>query len=137
MSKVYTVTVVDVVNEIILDAAFGQFFTTLDYIASKAGAAVVNVNPAYTSMLLAYRDEFVFTDCSIREYFDPQQLLYVDRDINAAINIKRVGLELFPTINRRSGKIGNSKTHSTAKQVLETLKGARSPHHTCTQVGAG
>lgn len=124
-------------NKSWFDAAFGQFFTTLDYIASKAGAVVVKVNPAYTSMLLSYRDEFIFTDCSIRNYFDLRELLYIDRDINAAINIKRVGLGLFPTINRRSGKIGKSITPSTAKQVLEVLKGSRSPHRTCTQVGAG
>ena len=67
------------------DAAFGQFFTTLDYIASKAGAVVVKVNPAYTSMLLSYRDEFLFTNCLIRNYFDPQESLNVDRDINSAV----------------------------------------------------
>lgn len=115
-------------NKSWLDAAFNQFFTTLDYIAGKAGAIVVKVNPAYTSQLLSYRDEFVFIDCSIRGYFDHQELLFVDRDVNAAINLKRVGLGLFPTISRRSGKIGNSQTHSTAKQVLGTLKCARSLH---------
>ncbi len=109
-------------NKSWLDAGFGQFFTTLDYIAGKAGAVVVKVNPAYTSQLLAYRDEFVFTDCSIRSYFDLQELLNVDRDINASINVKRVGLGLFPTINRRSGKVGFSQTQSTAKSVLEILR---------------
>ncbi len=105
------------------DAAFGQFFTTLKYIAEKAGTVVVKVNPAYTSRLLSYRDEMVFTDCREREYFDSIELLNVDRDINASVNIKRVGLGLFPTINRRSGKItGTTHTHSTAKQVLETLR---------------
>ncbi|MGL5065764.1 MAG: hypothetical protein ACRC62_37825, partial [Microcoleus sp.] len=34
------------------DAAFGQFFKTLDYIALKAGAVVVSQKPAYTSMVL-------------------------------------------------------------------------------------
>lgn len=106
------------------DAAFGQFFTTLDYIASKAGAVVVKVNPAYTSMLLSYRDEFVFTDCSIRNYFDPIESLNVDRDINSAVNIKRVGLGLFPTIKRRKGNpvVGNSITNSTSKEVLAALR---------------
>ena len=47
------------------DAAFGQFFSILEYIAGKAGAMTIEVNPAYTSQLLSYRDEFVFTDCSI------------------------------------------------------------------------
>ena len=107
------------------DAAFGQFFTILDYIALKAGAVVIKVNPSYTSQLLSYRDEFIFTDCNIRSYFDPQELLDVDRDINAALNIKRVGLELFPTIKRRKGKepvIGKSVTASTSKEVLAILR---------------
>jgi putative transposase len=99
------------------DAAFGQFFTILDYIALKAGAVVIKVNPSYTSQLLSYRDEFIFTDCDIRSYFDPQELLNVDRDINAALNIKRVGLGLFPTIKRRKGKepvVVKSVTASTS-----------------------
>ncbi len=45
------------------DASFGQFFEIFSYIAEKAGAVVKKVNPAYTSQLLSYRDEFVFTDC--------------------------------------------------------------------------
>jgi putative transposase len=107
------------------DAAFGQFFTILDYIASKAGAITVKVNPAYTSQLLSYRDEFIFTSCEIRNYFDPLESLNVDRDINSALNIKRVGLGLFPTIKRRKGKepaIGKSVTASTSKVVLAVLK---------------
>ena len=73
------------------DAAFGQFFATLDYIAAKAGAVVIAKNPAYTSMVLSYRNELIFTDCSIRGYWDEAENLMVDRDVNAAINLKRVG----------------------------------------------
>ncbi|MDJ0732105.1 MAG: transposase, partial [Crocosphaera sp.] len=105
------------------DASFGQFFDIFSYIAEKAGAVVKKVNPAYTSQLLAYRDQFVFTDCSIREYWDETEQIWVNRDISAAINLKRVGLELFPTINRRSGKIVKSQTNSTTKEVLAVLKG--------------
>ena len=105
------------------DASFGQFFDIFSYIAEKAGAVVKKVNPAYTSQLLSYRDEFVFTDCSIRSYYDAIKQIVVDRDINSSINLKRVGLELFPTINRRSGKITKSKTDSTTKEVLAVLKG--------------
>ncbi|WP_363267764.1 hypothetical protein [Okeania sp. SIO2B3] len=61
--------------------------------------------PNYTSQLLSYRDEIVFTNCSLREYFDEELQLKIDRDINAAINLKRVGLDLFPTINRRKNKV--------------------------------
>ena len=49
-------------NQSWLDAAFGQFFSTLTHIAEKPGAVVVENNPAYTSQILSYRDEFVFTD---------------------------------------------------------------------------
>jgi putative transposase len=77
------------------DAAFGQFFTILEYIAGKAGTRTIAIKPAYTSQLLAYRDEFIFTDCGIREYWDEKESLWVDRDVNASINVKRVGLGLF------------------------------------------
>ncbi|MCW6051341.1 transposase [Lyngbya sp. CCAP 1446/10] len=112
------------------DAAFGNFFTTLDYIASKAGAVVIAKNPAYTSMVLCYRDEIIFTDCSIRDYWDEQESLMVDRDINAAINLKRLGLDIFPSIKRRSGKLSIVGTldKSTAKEILHTLhRAAKKP----------
>lgn len=74
------------------------------------------VKPAYRAQLLAYRDEFVFTDCGIREYWDDFESLWVDRDVNASINIKCVGLGLFPTIKRRKGNavVGSSTTKSTS-----------------------
>ena len=126
------------------DAAFGQFLrgcvrnllphfkspvSILSYIAGKAGAKAIEVNPAYTSQLLPYKDEFVFTDCSIREYWDEDLNLLIDRDIAAGINIKRVGLDVFPTIKRRKGNpvVIASTTNSTSKQVLSTLRGLGKP----------
>lgn len=108
------------------DAAFGQFFTILGHIAVKAGAIVIAKNPAYTSQLLAYRDELVFTDLSIREYWDETEQLLVDRDINSAVNLKRVGLDAFPTIKRcKDGiKIVASITDFTSKEVLRILRSA-------------
>jgi putative transposase len=107
------------------DAAFGNFFTILGHIAEKAGAIVLKVNPAYTSQLLSYRDEVVFTSTSIREYWDKDLDLLVDRDINAGINIKRVGLDMFPTIKRRQGNIEivGSITDVTSKEVVQILRG--------------
>jgi putative transposase len=111
------------------DAAFGQFFAILGYIAGKAGSRIIAVNPAYTSQFLAYRDEIAFTDCDIRFYWDTEYSLNVDRDINAGINIKRVGLGLFPTLKRRKGNpvVGDSTTNSTLKEVLETLRMCQKP----------
>ncbi|MDF5715285.1 MAG: zinc ribbon domain-containing protein [Rhizonema sp. NSF051] len=104
-----------------------------DYIAGKAGAIVVKVNPAYTSQVLSYRDEIVFTDCSIRNYYDWKELLNVDRDVNAAINVKRVGLGLFPTIKSRKGKmsITDIATASTLKEVLIVLKRMSEAYTVC------
>ncbi len=116
------------------DAAFGQFFTILDYIAEKAGAVTISVNPAYTSQLLPYKDELIFTDVSIRKYWDEELKLLVDRDISSSINIKRVGLDVFPTLKRRRGKnpvVIVSTTNSTSKQVLSILRGLEKPTSVC------
>jgi putative transposase len=106
------------------DAAFGNFFTILGHIAEKAGAIVIKKNPAYTSQLLSYRDDFIFTDISIREYWDEELKLLVDRDINASINIKRVGLDMFPTIKRRKGGVVviASITDDTSKEAIRILR---------------
>ncbi|MEM8777587.1 MAG: transposase [Cyanobacteria bacterium P01_G01_bin.49] len=111
------------------DAAFGQFFEILKFKAEKAGALVIPVNPQYTSQLLPYKDEFIFTDCSIREYWDEELSLWVDRDIASSINVKRVGLDVFPTIKRRRGNpvVISSTTNSTSKLVLSTLRGLEKP----------
>ena len=111
------------------DAAFGQFFEILKFKAEKAGALVIPVNPQYTSQLLPHKDEFVFTDCSIREYWDEELNLLIDRDISAGINIKRVGLDVFPTIKRRKGNpvVVTSTTNSTLKQVLSAFRGLEKP----------
>ncbi len=110
-------------NKSWLDAAFGQFFKVLGQVAAKANASVVEVKPNYTSQLLSYRDEFVFTDRNKREYFDEKFKLCVDRDVNASINIKRVGLDVFPTIKRRKGNpvVVESTTNSTSKEALTAL----------------
>ncbi len=111
------------------DSAFGQFFEILKFKAEKAGALVIPVNPQYTSQLLPYKDKFVFTDCSIREYWDEELNLLIDRDISAGINLKRVGLDVFPTIKRRKGNpvVVASTTNSTLKQVLSALRGLEKP----------
>jgi putative transposase len=82
-------------NKSWMDAGFGQFFEILGHIAEKAGAVVIPQNPAYSSQVLSYRNEIVFTDTDIREYWDETEMLKVDRDINASINLKRLGLGIF------------------------------------------
>ncbi len=111
------------------DASFGIFFKILKFKAEKAGALVIPVNPQYTSQLLPYKDEFIFTDTSIREYWDEEYQLLIDRDISAGLNVKRVGLDLFPTIKRRKGNpvVVASTTNSTSKEVLSVLRNLQKP----------
>ena len=108
-------------NKSWMDAAFGQFFEILGHIASKAGAVVIPQNPAYSSQVLSYRNEIVFTDTDIREYWDEKEMLRVDRDVNAAINLKRLGVGIFPRIKRRSGKISvvGTMDDSTMKEIID------------------
>ena len=117
----------------------GSFSQSCSCIAEKAGAVTIGVKPAYTSQLLFYRDEFVFTDCSIRTFFDPKEQLNIDRDINAAVNIKRVGLDVFPTINRRRGNpvVTRSTTSSTSKEVLPVFIKAAERRAVPVRVGVG
>ena len=64
-----------------------------------------------------------------REYWDEESQLLIDRDISSLVNIKRVGLGLFPTIKRRKGKavIINSYTNLTSKEVLSALRSLEKP----------
>ncbi|BAZ18070.1 transposase [Calothrix sp. NIES-4071] len=123
-------------NKSWMDAAFGQFFEILGHIAGKAGAVVIPQNPAYSSQVLSYRNEIVFTDTDIPEYWDEKEMLKVDRDINASINLKRLGLGIFPRIRRRSGKISvvGTMEESTAKEIIDILKKTLSDAYTIPQV---
>ncbi len=104
----------------------------LDYSARclQASALTIEKNPAYTSQILSYKDEFVFTDTSIRSYWDEELKIWVDRDVNAAINLKRLGLDVFPTIKRRRGNpvVVSTTTYSTSKEVLTALIKASEAH---------
>ena len=89
-------------------------------------------------MVLCYRNEIVFADCGMRNYWDEQHSLMIDRDINAAINLKKLGLDIFPSIKRRGGNLSVVGTidNSTAKEILHTLhRAAKKPTPYCTQLG--
>ena len=87
-------------NKSINDAGWGQFLSILAYKAAKAGKAVVKVKPHNTSQICSCCNRLVKKDLSVRMH-ECLCGLILDRDWNAAINIKRVGLGIFPTIKRR------------------------------------
>jgi putative transposase len=84
----------------ILDNGWGQFVDILTHKAGNAGVSVSRVNPKNTSQICSCCDAYVPKDLEVRVH--QCNCGYVeDRDVNAAINIKRVGLGVFPTIKRR------------------------------------
>ncbi|WP_446418540.1 RNA-guided endonuclease InsQ/TnpB family protein [Coleofasciculus sp.] len=87
-------------NKSINDAGWGQFLSILAYKAAKAGKSVVKVKPHDTSQVCSCCNRFEEKDLSVRIH-ECLCGLIMDRDWNAAINIKRVGSCILPTIKRR------------------------------------
>jgi putative transposase len=76
-------------NRNINDASWNSFVSKLDYKAENAGRQVVKVNPANTSNTCNHCGIKYKIDLSVRNL----PCCGVDRDLNAALNIKRLGLE--------------------------------------------
>src|SRR6266571_3824329 len=74
------------------DASWSAFFAQLSSKAEEAGRAFVKVNPAYTSQDCSRCHHRQKMPLSERLYQCPRCLLSMDRDLNAALNIRAVGL---------------------------------------------
>ncbi len=77
----------------IADASWSAFFSQLSSKAEEAGRRLVKVNPAYTSQTCSQCGHRQNMPLSERVYHCPCCLLSVDRDLNAAHNIKALGLQ--------------------------------------------
>jgi len=79
-------------NKSIADAAWAMFRNVLTYKAENAGRLVVNVNPAYTSQDCSGCGMRVPKSLKQRWHHcpNPECLLSLHRDINAAINILHI-----------------------------------------------
>ncbi len=75
----------------ISDASWGMFFSMLSYKAEEAGRLVLKINPRNTSQICSNCGEIVPKKLSVRTHSCPHCGLIMDRDLNAAINIKRFG----------------------------------------------
>jgi len=75
----------------ISDAAWAKFTEYLSYKAESAGKKVVFVNPRNTSQICSGCGETVKKSLSVRVHKCPFCGLILDRDVNAAINILRLG----------------------------------------------
>jgi putative transposase len=79
------------INRSIADVAWRNFFDMLLYKAEYAGRVVVKVNPAYTSQTCSRCGHRQKLKLSTRVFECPCCDLEIDRDVNAAINIQRLG----------------------------------------------
>ena len=77
----------------ILDASWNKLVQYTSYKAEDAGRKVVLVNPAYTSQMCSSCGQIVKKDLSIRVHDCPYCGLSIDRDLNASLNIARLGLQ--------------------------------------------
>jgi putative transposase len=85
----------------ISDAAWGTFFDCLTYKAAEAGRQIIKVNPRNTSQNCSQCGAFVSKTLSVRVHHCPSCGVTLDRDFNAALNIKALGQRaqvLTPTI---------------------------------------
>ena len=80
-------------NKSILDAGWGTFLTILESKAIKFGKLVVKVPAAFTSQKCSSCGEIVKKSLSIRTHKCSSCGLVLNRDHNAAINIKTLGLK--------------------------------------------
>ena len=70
------------------DAGWGQFLTILTVKAENAGQKTIAVNPQNTSSYCSNCGEKVPKELSQRTHSCPHCGIVIDRDVNAAINIK-------------------------------------------------
>ena len=77
------------------DARWGHLLQTLKYKAAEAGTGLIEVAPAYTSQMCSVCGNIVEKELSERRHRCPHCGLDIGRDLNAAKNILRLGLQAF------------------------------------------
>ena len=76
-----------------VDAAWNKLLQYTSYKAEDAGRIVVLVDPKNTSQMCSKCGKIVAKDLSVRIHDCPYCGLKIDRDLNASINILRLGLQ--------------------------------------------
>ena len=78
-------------SKAIADVSWASFISKLLFKAEEAGKEVIKVNPRNTSQMCSGCGCLVKKSLAVRTHDCPECGLILDRDLNAAINIKRVG----------------------------------------------
>ena len=102
----------------ISDASWGKFVSMLTYKAEWNGKKVVRVDRFFPSSQTCHVCGYVnkqIKDLSVREWECPECHTHHDRDINAAINILRIGLN-----NTSAGTVGYTGGEEVRADLLES-----------------
>jgi len=94
-----------VLHRNILDSGWNNFSQMLKYKAEEAGSSVEKVDPKNTSKRCSKCGELVPKKLSERIHNCPHCGIVLDRDLNAAINIKRIGLDSLEACLPRSSSL--------------------------------
>ena len=81
-------------NKSMRDVSWFQFFNILLFKAAEAGREVIKVPAGRTSQICSSCGKEVPKDLSVRTHNCPYCHLVIDRDVNAALNILRLGMSL-------------------------------------------
>jgi len=81
------------INRTLYDTAWASFLSILSNKAAEAGREFRKVNPAHTSQDCSACGHRQKMPLNVRVYHCPSCGLKLSRDVNAALNIKRLGLE--------------------------------------------
>jgi IS605 OrfB family transposase len=76
------------------DAGWGMLRNALTYMAERSEGVTAFVNPRNTSQLCSRCGAYVRKDLSMRVHRCPVCGLTIDRDVNAALNVLKRGLEI-------------------------------------------
>jgi putative transposase len=84
----------------IFDAGWGDFVQKLSYKARKAGKLLLKIRPANTTQRCSQCGELVYKDISQRIHSCPYCGYTIDRDENAAENIRNEGIKIIRAGNQ-------------------------------------
>jgi len=95
----------------ISDAGWGQFILIVVHKAEEAGGQVIKVNSAYTSQKCSRCGHHHKMPLSIRIYRCSNCGLVIDRDHNAAINVKENKGRIVPSSRRKIASFNEARTY--------------------------
>jgi len=99
----------------ISDASWSLLIQLLSYKAVEAGRTTVSVDPRNTSQRCSRCLELVPKDLSVRIHSCPYCGLKIDRDLNASINILRLGLESGGVPKTRRKAVAEASIHGSPR----------------------